>query len=1062
MDEMKKLATIILLIPLLLTACVREVWPGRNGSPDELVIRFGTSPSPDVVISTKGALSVMQESQVRNMYVYVFDSEGNKIFGHYFDESNKDKNVLPNYWTSTTAIDGTTSGTVHIKTQKENGCKIVAICNIDPDMIDISPEYLGTLTTYDAVKGLSIKLNQEVCSRSGLFPMSGEITEGVDLDPDPSTDDPIHVGTMTLRRLDSKIRFKVKASNEKDRLDENGNPVSPVERVSSGIYSFTPTSWQVVNLPKTSYVFEHGQDAASAAAHFFESEETPFETETPDGDYNESTHKWSNVKTYCDGKTWICVHGFSFYMMENRKGPKATPATWNYTHREEKSGDSFTYADDLATYVRIKGLLEIRENGVSKRANVTYTVHLGDFDDDLGDFSVVRNHTYTYNIIIEGVDQIRVSVEKETILEPGASGDILIASGESMICDSHYSTHSLTFNKDGIDNDHLNWWVQTPFNPEGADPLSISLSGIDYKWVEFRVNADKRGSDAGKTYTENAWTSYKPHGSGAVTPDQFKYIVNPDQEGNPYVDPADPSRKISPTLHINELVAFLEAANSDAVSLPDGGNPVFDADGKIVVTVFVNEYYYETNPLTGRYEPELWKRFVNQPTRTMCILSNVNSFNGSNVINSSFTIQQHSIQSVYNVHHPDLNSAWGVEYSVDARENKCNTAYWSSTSSQTRENTDANYGRKNSMVEWNLLNPSWVNDASWSTYLNLDGDSDEALMKSTYAYVRHTCMSRNRDNDGDGMIDMDEVRWYLASSNQLIDLYLGSYGIEKPAALYQRSQEARANRHSGADAKAIWREHVLASNRADGQDNSNTSARVVRAEEAIAGSWYSRTDNSKNVSARCIRNLGYDPVSHRDITYSDENVSTDRLITIRQFKNGQECPDEDWTDPNSYKDVYFEIDCSRVNEKSIRYYTDSDLPRHDENSEAACLYTRFRTTSINGSFEFNGTNSKTMNETVDGGTNPYCPEGYRLPNIREIGIMVYFLDANLGSGIARKYICDKGTYTMARTYYSYGMEGDRRMQNQWGWAIGFNSEFKALMSESSHTTTSIRCVKDIR
>ena len=1049
MERMNKLALIILLIPLLLTACVRELWPDRDTGSEGLVISFGSAPSPDVVVSTKGTLGVKQESQVKNMFIFIFDASGNKIYAHLFDESNKgeDKTYLPNYWYSSTTDTGVTSGKIFIKTQKKNGCKIVAICNINSEMINISPQYLSSLTKYSDVKALDLKLNQPVYSRNGYFPMSGEIT-GVDFDSDAD----VAVPTLVLTRLDAKINFIVRASTTKTPLDENGGVTGNIP-VASGIYDFTPMSWQVINLPVGSYVFDRGDDVSG---EYFNGPATAFETEV------------LTEETYCENTKRICEHGFSFYLMENRPAVSTTPSSpWDYACREERNGDgSFKYAPQTATYVILRGRLEVKEEGKSKVADVTYTIHLGDFTADFSDFSVLRNNAYTYRIFIEGVDQIRVSVEKESIIEPGAMGDILISEGEVMTCDSHYSTHALVFNKSKMDSEHMNWWVKTPFNPDGADPKSLNISGIDHKWVEFRVNVDKK---TGGKYTTTAWTAYQSHGNGSVARENYKYIVDPGLAGNPFKDKA--GNPISPTLYIDELMDFL-AVESGAISV-DGytlSDDAFDGDGNIVVTAFVNENYYETNPITGQFEPDLWRRFVNQPMRTMCILSDVKGYGGSHVINSAFTIQQYSIQTVYNINSSDLNSAWGVEYWVDPREEKCNTKYWRNENKDSRPNTNADNGRKNSLMEWGLMDASYTNysGGEWSTYLNQEGESENPLMKYTpesqsYAFVRHSCLSRNRDNNGDGEIDLDETRWYLASSNQLIDLYMGSYGIDAPADLYQRSPELRADRHT-EDTKSVWREHVLASNRivTDGA-NSNSTIRVVRAEEAIAGSRYERSNNRYFLSARCVRNLGYDPVTHKDITYSDENVSPDRLIIIKQYKNGVECPEEDWTDETSFKDVYFEVDCSRLNEKSIRYFTDTDLPKHDEHSDAACLYRRFRTTSINESISLSSDfHVKTMNETVDGGSNPYCPAGYRLPNIREIGIMCYYLDSNLGVAAADNYIRKKGNYTLARTYYSFGMEGDEKMNQQWGWAVGTDGEFKILMARTSHTTKSIRCVKDIK
>ena len=155
MKSIVKFTYIILLLPLLLSACVREVWPENGRNADEWVIPFGAAPSPDIIVSTKGTLGVIQESMVRDMYVFIFDQTGHKIFSHLYDESNKGENSgSANWWECDTETDGTTSGFVHVKAPKEDGCKIVAICNLDAEMINLSPEYLNTVKEYDDLTDL--------------------------------------------------------------------------------------------------------------------------------------------------------------------------------------------------------------------------------------------------------------------------------------------------------------------------------------------------------------------------------------------------------------------------------------------------------------------------------------------------------------------------------------------------------------------------------------------------------------------------------------------------------------------------------------------------------------------------------------------------------------------------------------------------------------------------------------------------------------------------------------------------------------------------------------------
>ena len=39
------------------------------------------------------------------------------------------------------------------------------------------------------------------------------------------------------------------------------------------------------------------------------------------------------------------------------------------------------------------------------------------------------------------------------------------------------------------------------------------------------------------------------------------------------------------------------------------------------------------------------------------------------------------------------------------------------------------------------------------------------------------CLQRNRDNNGNGMIDEDEIKWYLPSYNQMLNTYIGKATI---------------------------------------------------------------------------------------------------------------------------------------------------------------------------------------------------------------------------------------------------------------------------------------------
>ena len=1142
----------LLLLSLLITACAREIWPSDGVEYEGWVIPFSATPSMDVVVSTKGTMTDSKsENIVHNIYLMIFDSSGSKVYGGFFRQS--DRGSGENQWDYTPNTTTMSSGTIHVKSTKSSeslssNCTIVGICNLNAEMVNITREQLDNIGSLETLKAVSAELLQLITSRSGYFPMCG-VLKGVSLYGGESNNkivfSPTEGSTLKFTRLDARVEFKVKAEQ------------------NCGIYDFTPLTWQVINLPRYAAVHPEGTVVIPTGKTiddlYFDGGVTNFETQT----IIDSDVKYDSESGQGTGAP-IPVHGFSFYMMENKQKPRLNDETtgaliwdettkkhydesredplydWTYSDRDlqvktaeglnklnSKKLPVFKYADDYATYVILKGQLVLEKEGHTNHAEVQYIIHLGDFGDsgvngthDFTNFTIERNHKYTYEITIRGVDNIRAEVSSTTgeEIDPGASGQIVVPVKQIFTCDSHYSTHALEFTKAEVLSGNLGWWVRTPFNKDGIssnDNGGLPGGDIDYKWVEFRVNFDKKKSGL---YIDHAWTDYQPHGDTAVPSTNYKYIVDPTLDGNPYQNKAT-LQPTTPTLYINELMDFLTVAANGTDS-----NVKFDDNDRIVVTAFVNEYYYEKDPFKEEYDvedtKELWRKFVNQPMRTMCIgVNNTNSGYSvdkeSRVEEASYIIQQYSIQSVYNVNHYDDNfhNAWGVEYFTDEVEDDC--VKYVKSGSTNRHNDNPDNGRYDTMIEWDLglwgSDKTWTSGEtyvfddrpaqlkSWSTYLSSDWNTswtksnntsypyieaktayvnyEPPFLKADYQYLRYTCLSRNRDNNGNGKIDQEEVRWYMAASNQLINLFLGSYGIDGPAGLYQRSAVQRAS-----EEREDWRQHVLGSDRNTARNNSNSDghARLVWAEQGLNGSdiSYKHDTQTSSFSTRCVRNLGYDPSGvesrGKDITYSSESVAPDPVIIVTQKTTSGGSYDGDWgtTDGAAYKDVYLYVDCRRMNEHSLRYYTDRELAPHDEFSEASCLYKVFETTSINESIHWakqgetdpalkKSVTGETMNENVDKGTNPYCPTGYRLPNMRELGVICYYLDKT-----ARDRYVREGTtnnmFIFARTTYSFGKKGTNpkaAASKEWGWGITFD---KVLMADGSQSTNTTRCVRDIK
>lgn len=83
---------------------------------------------------------------------------------------------------------------------------------------------------------------------------------------------------------------------------------------------------------------------------------------------------------------------------------------------------------------------------------------------------------------------------------------------------------------------------------------------------------------------------------------------------------------------------------------------------------------------------------------------------------------------------------------------------------------------------------------------------------------------------------------------------------------------------------------------------------------------------------RCVRNLGHDTETGLDMTYAPLEAEPEDYVVMKRMRDGVEYSGA-FDD-----DVYYVFDCSRVNQASLRYYTNRELASHDENSEQACLY----------------------------------------------------------------------------------------------------------------------------
>ena len=1097
------------LAAVLLAAysCAEEPMPAETDAAtgEETLLTFNFGHSEPMEVQTRSSIDHKYESQVHNFYLFVFDKDGNKVIGKYFDNEALCSSLetleatYDNCWyvdnatsNDSSSTDYTTTGTVRVKVSSGTGMKIYMLANADADMARVSSDLLSTtIANEQDLLDFNVYMNQTTVMRNGYFPMSGVI-KGVTIEKGESDTSvsTITGNTLQLNRIDAKVRFVFKTGS---RPDEKGQTIS----------KFKPISWQVLNVPRTTYAMGYSERGISETSG---KDIVSVDPSTPYSDYSEYAADFfdSDPLTF-EEYTSSTESAFTFYMFENRQTPKKSAGT-DYQNRSmrakisggvndqmnetctvnyvvngksyERTMRCFEYANDFSTYVLVRGRVEMSlkndSAGSTLGADVNYIIHLGSWNstidadgpgdgndkyENLDDYNTIRNTSYTYTVTVNSVNNIRVEVESSNpesgeanVIEnqPGAFGDVTVAKEEITVCDAHYVSRTINFklknffeggniSEEHKISDQLTWNIKTPFaegEPRFEGDIDIT-DGLDYKWVHFRLN--KKNEDG--TYS----TSRRKYVDRVFATSTTERSASDNKEGDGTTDGLGGYHNDG-IMDVEYMVNYIK----DQVDryLVDPSSSAFDStsddDGgpKITVTVFVDEYYYDKDPLTDESDPMLWKKFVNADDRKLHILcdSKKSKDMESSATGSVVTIQQHAIQCIYNTDESNtgLTTAWGVE---DTDEYDGMWGYWSTTNTSNRGNSDDSNGLLNTAKEWELCNASataFNTGSSWWTYMNVEVPNETIPLLSDYRYVRYSCMTRNRDNNGDGKIDRDELRWYMASPQQLIGMFVGKNTLNKTTQLYNKSPEKKAS-----STTTDWQQHVISSKY--GTDSNSNNPLMIWAEEGIStGNHTSWNDLQNASSTRCVRNLGYmDGTS--DETYGLD-VTPQNYITTTTDDDGV---------------IY---DAANMNTTATRYYTSKELPMHSEIDPENQLYKKFEMLSATQSMTNTapwstywqtvgskpGLLFKDFNTVVDdyiatGKT--LCPDGYRIPNQVEMAVAYYF--------------GNQTDDTFCRTYFSFGPAdpygGSGKESNKYGFKVRGN-----INVGNNETINTYRCVRDIR
>lgn len=942
-----------------LSSCTVDDFFGTDnvveGEPVNITLNFAAVPSTDVRITRATGSDL---SELSDIVICVFHGDGS------FEQ------IVTNYEGGGLKVNGNTVGTngenrYSVSFESTSGeKKLIAVANVAEGafwenlITDLTAAY-NEKKTFDQVKAIVAEMSQRLVNQAGT-------TEGMQ---------PFHVTSssqMLISGWNEGVVFGTGDAVTKYGTygDETNNVAIKMKRAMAHITfniaanpsgakgTFTPTSFRVYNIPTKSHLTNGIPEGTNLLT-----------TGVANSDEEYVNTAFENIGTAQGGN-----YSFNFYMPENVQEPGGSNT---YKAREEWEGASGASAENKtwknapqnSTFVVISGTFEGDDtNPVT--ANVEYTIHLGNFGKsgdtsrDYGDFSVMRNYSYTYSVSVLDVNNIIVEAERTGgDYQNGAEGSVYDQSSTeySYNLDAHYEQVYLEYNLSDIANslgqslsgqflddaianqliliiqseamDYTHEYsAEAPYTTRnkrgtlspykiyadavrsGKDPAAAKAAvlngagtgvkptkGFDYKWIEF---LPQTGTGISKYPGISSWAMedlddvnnksfYAGAGGNNSMLDVYDMIVE--------------MGKAIKNIYLNG------SATSDKIEISTVGN-----DYVARFTAFVNEYYYLHHPLTGA-AVDTWSVMTNKIPREMIIaMSTQTSADG----NSSYSkihsyISQLAMQTFYNDRVSSLN-AFGIE-----TYNETPLSFVFGTPKSTDDLSDTN-GRENQKI---LIGYSQSGRINWSSYIDYQNNgwtasvgtnrSSHKLSADAYSVqaAYSACMSRNRDLNGNGQIDEDEIRWFLPSLNEYIRMGIGANGISSAAQLYM------------GDKTTMTKGDYPSSYITDGSlyyTSSADSRRVYWAvEKGSYGAIDSYYDKGTPLPVRCIRNLpangtGTDVSKINGVTsdatykYYENNspkllVFKDRLIPslYRQRVSGSLNVHNEDDDANSFYDGIF-------------------------------------------------------------------------------------------------------------------------------------------------------------
>lgn len=554
------------------------------------------------------------------------------------------------------------------------------------------------------------------------------------------------------------------------------------------------------------------------------------------------------------------------------------------------------------------------------------------------------------------------------------------------------------------------------------DPSNVGVGeitpkkGFDYKWIEFWPQI---GTTLASYPGTPDWSlAYIDGITNATGNDEYLMDV---------YDVIVAMGKVVRKIYNGDTPSTTEYGEDGITVTRDNGNYVAR------FTAFVNEYYYYSHPLTGT-ALSTWSVITNKIPREMIIAmsTNVSTDGNSSYSQIHSYISQLSMQTFYSSRTEQIN-AFGLEtynetpLAMPLTPPGSGNTYFDYALSDT-------YGRQNQIrliskqgnatslsgtLNWN----DYITDSKngWSSTIPTDRTArklPDAYVQSNVAYA---CLSRNRDLNGNGKIDDNELRWYLPSLNEYIRIGIGNNVLSNASRLYMGDKMAM----QGGD--YYPRSYIK-----DGALYHTSSEYNKRVFWAVEHGAYGNNGSYNQLPIRCVRVLPA-IADGQDVT----TLAVEPASTFEKFTDGQ--------------NVILKFR-GRLVDELYRERTADVLMEHSEDESPNSFYdgiivsrsymgTTFPLTQIVNDGGNQNNPCATYSESGDGGAT------WRVPNLVELQALNAagdLLDAPAGNSFSEYTVCCT-QFSNPNVRYGFMYNG-----------------MIACMQYSERTQSSkVRCVRDV-